>query len=84
MTLSVETIEHFYLVCSQNLDKFLVLFTFLKLALLDGKVLIFASDVLQAYRIKLFLARFQIRSFVLSPELPKNSAGSLVHFFHIG
>ena len=62
----------------------MVLFTFLKLALLDGKVLIFANDIIQAYRIKLFLARFQLKSFVLSPELPKNQAGSLIHFFHIG
>lgn len=33
---------------------------------------------------KLFLSRFQLKAFVLSPELPKNQAKSLTHFFHIG
>lgn len=39
---------------------------------------------MQAYRIKLFLNRFSIKSFVLSPDLPKNSFKSLIHYFHIG
>ena len=42
------------------------------------------SDIVQAYRIKLFLNRFAIKSFVLSPDLPKNSFKSLIHYFHIG
>ena len=39
---------------------------------------------MQAYRIKLFLNRFALKCFVLSPELPKNQFKSLIHFFHIG
>jgi ATP-dependent RNA helicase DDX56/DBP9 len=66
------------------LDKFIILFTFLKLGILEGKTLIYTSDVIQAYRIKLFLNRFALKAFVLSPELPKNQLKSLIHFFHIG
>lgn len=36
----VELIEHFYLYCQTNLDKFLVLYSFVKLGLLSGKVIL--------------------------------------------
>jgi len=67
-----------------NLDKFVLLFTFIKLGILDGKTLIYVNDVIQAYRIKIFLQRFSLKAFVLSPDMPKNQAKSLIHFFHIG
>ena len=67
-----------------SLDKFVLLFTLIKLGILDGKTVIYCGDVIQAYRIKIFLSRFQLKAFVLSPELPKNQAKSLTHFFHIG
>lgn len=54
------------------LDKFLILFDFVKLAIIEGKTAVFVNDVIQAYRIKYFLAKFSIRSFVLSPDMPKN------------
>ena len=79
-----ERIEHFYVLTQTNLDKFVLLFTFIKLGILDGKTVIYTNDIIQAYRIKLFLSKFQLKSFVLSPELPKNQAKSLIHFFHIG
>lgn len=79
-----ETTEHFYIQCQSYLEKFIILFTFLKLGLLEGKTVIYTNDLIQAYRIKLFLSRFALKSFVLSPELPKNQFKSLIHFFHIG
>ena len=54
-------------------DKYLVLYVFLKLGLLQGKGLIFANDVNKCYKIKLFLQQFFISAAVLSPELPVNS-----------
>lgn len=30
------------------------------------------NDIVQAYRVKLFLNRFQLKCFVLSPDMPKN------------
>lgn len=79
-----EQIEHYYVQCQSNLDKFIILFTFLKLGLLEGKTLVYTNDIIQAYRLKLFLNRFALKAFVLSPELPKNQLKSLIHFFHIG
>lgn len=42
------------------------------------------NDIVQAYRIKLFLNRFSLKAFVLAPDMPKNQIGSIIHFFHIG
>lgn len=80
----VEKLDHFYIQCQSHLEKFIILFTFLKLGILEGKTIVHTSDIVQAYRIKLFLNRFAIKSFVLSPDLPKNSFKSLIHYFHIG
>lgn len=44
--------------CNSELDKFLVLYTFLKLEILNGKTLIMASSLEQAYKIKMFLEKF--------------------------
>lgn len=54
------------------LDKFIAIFSLIKLAICEGKTLICVTDVTQAYRIKYFLAKFSLRSFVLAPDMPKN------------
>jgi superfamily II DNA/RNA helicase len=69
---SFEQTHHLYALVSTMLDKFLILFDFVKLAIIEGKTAVFVNDVIQAYRIKYFLAKFSIRSFVLSPDMPKN------------
>jgi ATP-dependent RNA helicase DDX56/DBP9 len=60
------------------------MFNFLKLAVIEGKCVIFVNEMVQAYRIKYFLSKFSVRAFVLSPDMPKNQIGSIMHFFHIG
>jgi len=79
-----EVTQHLYALCETNLDKYILLFSFVKLAIVEGKTIIFVNDIIQAYRIKLFLSRFSLRAFVLSPEMPKNQISSIIHFFHIG
>jgi len=79
-----EKSEHFYALCQGSIDKFILLFTFVKLAICEGKTLIFAKDVMTAYRIKLFLNRFHLKAFVLGPDMPKNQVKSIVNFFHMG
>ncbi len=60
------------------------MFSFIKLGILTGKILIYTSDIIQAYRIKLFLNRFHLKCFVLNPEMPKNQLKSLIHFYQLG
>ena len=62
----------FYLGSTEN-DKFLILYVFMKLGLLQGKGLIFVNDVNKCYRLKLFLQQFFISAAVLNAEVPLNS-----------
>lgn len=79
-----EQIGHLLIKANTECDKFLVLYTFLKLNILNGKTLIYATTVHQAYKIRMFLLKFQIKSFVLNPDHTKLSRKSVVHFFNIG
>jgi ATP-dependent RNA helicase DDX56/DBP9 len=68
----VSSLLQFYLQ-SCDKDKFLILYVFLKLGLLQGKGLIFANDVNKCYKLKLFLKQFGISAAVLNSEIPLNS-----------
>lgn len=68
----------------QSLDKYILLFSFVKLAILQGKIVVLCNDIIEAYRIKLFLNKFSLKAFVLAPDMPKNQINSVIHFFHIG
>ena len=41
-----ETLEHYYIQCQSYLEKFIILFTFLKLGILEGKTLIYTNDII--------------------------------------
>jgi ATP-dependent RNA helicase DDX56/DBP9 len=62
----------FYLNAKET-DKYLILYVFMKLGLLQGKGLIFVNDVNKCYRLKLFLQQFFIPAAVLNSEVPLNS-----------
>ena len=64
-----EKINHYFIMCKNDLDKYIMLFGLKKLGLVQGKVLIFARDIHHAYRIKFFFNRFHLKAFVLSPEM---------------
>lgn len=62
----------FYLSSTDD-DKFLILYVFIKLGLLQGKGLIFVNDVNKCYKLKLFLQQFFLSAAVLNSEVPLNS-----------
>ena len=75
------TITHYYLPLPDREHedfKYLLLFTLLKLKLLKGKSLIFTKDSETAYRLKLFLEIFYVKSIVLNGELPIQSRVHMV------
>lgn len=41
-----ERLEHYYALTHQQLDKFVLLFTLIKLGILDGKTVIYCTDVI--------------------------------------
>ncbi|KAK3521874.1 hypothetical protein QTP70_018609 [Hemibagrus guttatus] len=62
-----------YSVKCEEEDKFLLIYTLLKLGLVRGKTLIFVSSLDRCYRLKLFLEQFSIPACVLNSELPVHS-----------
>lgn len=61
-----------------------MIFILKKLSLVNGKLVIYCNDVMQAYKIKFFFNRFHMKAFVLSPDMAKQQITSVIHFFHIG
>jgi ATP-dependent RNA helicase DDX56/DBP9 len=53
-----ERMDHMYLKCKNIDEKYLGLFSFLKLGVIQGKSLIYVNDIVTAYRLKLFLNKF--------------------------
>mgnify|MGYP006952862467 FL=1 len=48
-----------------------MLFALKKLALVQGKLAVYANDIMQAYKLKFFFNRFHMKAFVLSPDMAK-------------
>jgi len=76
-------LSQFYLVC-HNDDKYLILYTLLKLELVQGKTLMFVGSIDAAYKMKIFLERFSINSAVLNAELPHASRQNIIQAFNQG
>ena len=75
---------HLFSFCKTTLDKYIFVFNMLKLAILEGKTAIMVDTVVEAYRMKYFLSKFSLRSFVLSTDMPKAQISSILHFFNVG
>lgn len=71
-TQNTNNLMQFYVDTSEE-DKYLALYVFLKLGILQGKGLIFVNDVNKCYKLKLFLQQFFISAAVLNAEIPLNS-----------
>ncbi|XP_035247666.1 probable ATP-dependent RNA helicase DDX56 [Anguilla anguilla] len=73
-----------YSVQCEEEDKFLLIYTLLKLGLVRGKTLLFVSAVERCYRLKLFLEQFSIPACVLNSELPVHSRCHIITQFNQG
>ena len=73
-----------YVVRTAEDEKFLLIYAIFKLKLIKGKVIVFVADIDRAYRVKLFLEQFGIRSCVLNSEMPVNSRLRIVEEFNRG
>ncbi|KAA8578259.1 hypothetical protein FQN60_009243 [Etheostoma spectabile] len=65
-------LQQYSIKCEEE-DKFLLVYTLLKLRLVQGKTLVFVGAVERCYRLKLFLEQFGIPACVLNSELPVQS-----------
>ncbi|CAJ0916545.1 unnamed protein product [Ranitomeya imitator] len=76
-------LTQYHIQCEEE-DKFLLLYSLLKLSLIRGKTIIFVNDVERSYRLKLFLEQFSIPSCVLNSELPVQSRCHIIGQFNRG
>merc|ERR1711920_775206 len=74
-------LTQFYYPCHKS-DKYLILYTLLKLQLVQGKLLMFVKNIDAAYRMKIFLERFSINSAVLNAELPHATRQNIIQAFN--
>lgn len=65
-------LQQYSIKCEEE-DKFLLIYTLLRLRLVQGKTLVFVGAVDRCYRLKLFLEQFGIPACVLNSELPVQS-----------
>ncbi|XP_044030556.1 probable ATP-dependent RNA helicase DDX56 [Siniperca chuatsi] len=73
-----------YSVKCEEEDKFLLIYTLLRLRLVQGKTLVFVGAVERCYRLKLFLEQFGIPACVLNSELPVQSRCHIITQFNQG
>ncbi|RMZ93637.1 putative ATP-dependent RNA helicase DDX56, partial [Brachionus plicatilis] len=59
-------LEQYQISCNDEEDKFVLLYSIVKLQLVKGKSLIFVNTVNRCYKLKMFLENFGIRSCVLN------------------
>jgi len=74
-------LSQFYYVCHRT-DKYMILYTLIKLQLVSGKTLMFVKDVTAAYNMKIFFERFGINSAVLNNELPHAQRQNIIQSFN--
>lgn len=73
-----------YVDCSTANEKFLLVYSLLKLGLIRGKILFFVNSVDTGYRLKLLLQQFGITSLLLNTELPFNSRQLVLQQYNRG
>ncbi|GIY17189.1 probable ATP-dependent RNA helicase DDX56 [Caerostris darwini] len=78
-----DRLTQYHIKCEEE-DKFVLIYSLLKLHLIQGKSLIFVSSVDRCYRLKLFLEQFGIKSCVLNSELPAACRCHAVNQFNMG
>uniref|UniRef100_A0A3Q3WTL5 Probable ATP-dependent RNA helicase DDX56 n=1 Tax=Mola mola TaxID=94237 RepID=A0A3Q3WTL5_MOLML len=76
-------LQQYTIKCDEE-DKFLLIYTLLKLQLVQGKTLLFVGAVERCYRLKLFLEQFSIPACVLNSELPIQSRCHIITQFNQG
>ncbi|XP_068609463.1 probable ATP-dependent RNA helicase DDX56 isoform X2 [Brachionichthys hirsutus] len=76
-------LQQYSIKCEEE-DKFLLIYTLLRLRLVQGKTLVFVGAVDRCYRLKLFLEQFAIPACVLNSELPVQSRAHIITQFNQG
>ena len=77
-------LEQFTIQVSEDADKFLLAFAIFKLNLLKGKMIIFMDTTERAYKLRIFLEEFGVRSCCVNPDFPLSCRQHIVEEFNKG
>ena len=81
---SLPNILQQHLTYEDDLQKYCFMYALIRFKEVSGKVLIFVDTTDKAYKLKLFLEKFMIRSVVLNSDIPLNSRNHIVSQFNVG
>lgn len=70
-----------YLSVNSQGDKYIIVYTLLKLGLISGKVIIYTNEVNEGYKLKLYLEQFHLKAALLNYEHPKSTRHLVVSNF---
>ncbi|KAG7277813.1 hypothetical protein CRUP_026114 [Coryphaenoides rupestris] len=76
-------LQQYSIQCEEE-EKFLLVYTLLKLCLVRGKTLLFVDTIDRCYRLKLFLDQVGVPACVLNSELPVHSRCHIISQFNQG
>lgn len=76
-------LQQYSIRCEEE-DKFLLIYTLLRLRLVQGKTLVFVGALDRCYRLKLFMEQFGVPACVLNSELPVQSRCHIITQFNQG
>ncbi|CAI2360978.1 unnamed protein product [Moneuplotes crassus] len=79
-----ESVGHLVIECDSELQKYLAFYTLTKFGIIQGRTALFVDTIQEAYKVKIFLEKFAIRSAVVNPEATQVYRKSAVRYFHAG
>lgn len=81
--LLTQPVQH--LICLDTTEKkYMLVYAFVKLQILQGYIVIFVNSVTTAYKLKLFLHRFGQKSFLYNPDLPVATRQAVIEGYNLG
>lgn len=82
-SVGLDKLSEYYIKGSDD-EKFLIVYTMVKLKALKERTIFFVNSIEQGFRLKLFFERFSVKTAVLNPELPLRSRQSVINQFNAG
>lgn len=77
-------LEQFTIRLKDDSDKFLLTFAIFKLSLLKGKMIVFVSNTERAYKLRIFLEQFGVKSCCINSNFPLSCRQHIVEQFNKG
>ncbi|PRP87561.1 hypothetical protein PROFUN_04588 [Planoprotostelium fungivorum] len=68
----------------KDIDKFLILYTMLRLRVISGRAIVFVRDIQRSIKLRMFLSKFGLKAASINTDLPYNSRIRIIESFNRG